>query len=307
MRTHRDRSARRGSLLYRYGAQYARLVEQSRAEQALMAAKEQAERAAAQAHAAMLEAQAADRAKSEFLAHMSHELRTPLNAIIGFSDMIQKDLLGLGGAQAGATAKYEEYARHINESGNHLLRLINDILDLARIQAGKFQLQESVFDLAAAARGCLAVVEPLARKAEVVTACDLPGDRLYVFADERKIRQSIINLLSNAVKFTPPGGRMTLAIRAEPGQPIAVAVSDTGIGIAEKDISRALAPFQQIDSAFSRKYEGSGLGLAITKALIDLHGGTLTIDSEVGRGTTVTLTLPPERAACASSAELQSA
>ncbi len=308
MRTSRTRSVQRDSLLYRYGAQYARMMEQSRAEQALMAAKEQAERAAAQAHAAMLEAQAADRAKSEFLAHMSHELRTPLNAIIGFSDMIQKDLLGLGGGEGGrAGTRYEEYARHINESGNHLLRLINDILDLARIQAGKFQLQEGVFDLAAAARGCMAVVEPLARKAEVAATCAVPEGRLYVFADERKIRQSIINLLSNAVKFTPAGGSMTLSIRAEPGQPITVAVSDTGIGIAAKDIGRALAPFQQIDSAFSRKYEGSGLGLAITKALIELHGGTLTIDSEVGAGTTVTLTLPPERAACGSSAELQSA
>jgi signal transduction histidine kinase len=303
MRSHRNRPCQRDSLLYRYGSQFARLMEQSRAEQALLAAKEQAEHAAEQAHAAMLEAQAADRAKSEFLAHMSHELRTPLNAIIGFSDMIQKDLLGLG----GAGPKYEEYARHINESGNHLLRLINDILDLARIQAGKFRLQESVFDLAAAARACMAVVEPLARQAEVATRAVLPEGRVYAYADERKIRQSIINLLSNAVKFTPSGGRLTLTVKSEPGLPIEIAVADTGIGIAAKDIGRALAPFQQIDSAFSRKYEGSGLGLAITKALIELHGGALRIDSEVGAGTTVILTLPPERAADAVPVELQTA
>jgi signal transduction histidine kinase len=303
MRSHRNKSCPRDSLLYRYGAQYARLMEQSRAEQALMAAKEQAEHAAEQAHAAMLEAQAADRAKSEFLAHMSHELRTPLNAIIGFSDMIQKDLLGLG----GAGPKYEEYARHINESGNHLLRLINDILDLARIQAGKFTLQEGVFDLAAAARACMSVIEPIARKAEVSASGVLPEGRIYLYADERKIRQSMINLLSNGVKFTPPGGRLTLTLTALPHLPLEITVADTGIGIAAKDLSRALAPFQQIDSAFSRKYEGSGLGLAITKALVELHGGVLRLESAVGVGTTVTLTLPPERAASASPAELQSA
>jgi signal transduction histidine kinase len=297
---HRGKSSARDSLLYRYGAQFARHMEQSQAELALTAAKEQAERAAEQAHAAMLEAQAADRAKSEFLAHMSHELRTPLNAIIGFSDMIQQDLLGLG----GAGPKYEEYARLINESGNHLLRLINDILDLARIQAGKFKLQENVFDLAEVARACLAVIEPLARQAEVSTESNLPAGGLYIFADERKLRQSMINLLSNAVKFTPAGGRATLTVRAQEGGPIEIAVSDTGIGIEAKDLGRALAPFQQIDSAFSRKYQGSGLGLAITKALIELHGGTLSIESQPGSGTTVTLVLSPERLARASIPEL---
>jgi signal transduction histidine kinase len=287
----RRRNSRRDSLLYTYGAQFARMMEQSRAELALLAAKEQAERAAEQSRAAMIEAQEADRAKTEFLAHMSHELRTPLNAIIGFSDMIQRDLLG----PAGGAKKYDEYARHINESGQHLLRLINDILDLARIQAGQLVLHEAEFDIGLVARACLAVLEPMAQKGEMRLGCDAPIDPLMIRADEHKIRRAIINLLSNAIKFTPANGRAALSVRQVADGSVWIAVSDSGIGIAPEDIHRALAPFQQIDSAFSRKYEGSGLGLPITKALIELHGGRMTIDSEVEKGTTVTLIVPAVR------------
>jgi signal transduction histidine kinase len=267
------------------------MQEQSRAELALLAAKEQAERAAEQSRAAMIEAQAADRAKSEFLAHMSHELRTPLNAIIGFSDMIQKDLLG----PSGATKKYDEYARHINDSGHHLLQLINDILDLARIQANQMILHESEFDIAVVARTCLAVLGPMAQNGDVRLSCDAASEPLLVRGDENKLRRAIINLLSNAIKFTPPGGHAALSLRLAPDGSLRVAVSDSGIGIAPEDITRALAPFQQIDSPFSRRYEGTGLGLPITKALIELHGGRMTIDSEPAKGTTVTLTIPSTR------------
>jgi signal transduction histidine kinase len=291
----RRRSGRRESLLYTYGAQFARLTEQSRAELALVAAKEQAEAAAEQSRAAMIEAQEADRAKTEFLAHMSHELRTPLNAIIGFSDMIQKDLLGAGAGAGGSAKKYDEYARHINESGHHLLRLINDILDLARIQAGQLVLHDSDFDIGLVARACLAVVEPMAEKGEVQLSCDAAAGTLVVCADEHKLRRAIINLLSNAIKFTPPSGRASVSVRHAADGTARISISDSGIGIAPEDISRALTPFQQIDSPFSRKYEGSGLGLPITKALVELHGGRMTIDSEPAKGTTVTLILPAAR------------
>jgi signal transduction histidine kinase len=236
------------------------------------------------------EARAADRAKSEFLANMSHELRTPLNAIIGFSSIIKDDRLG----QVGST-KYREYASDINESGKHLLNLINDILDLSKIESGTDELHEENIDIAGTANTIIKLVMGLARSGNVELELDVPEDTPVLRADERKVRQILLNLLSNSIKFTAEGGKVTLKIwsRAESGY--VFQVIDTGIGIALEDIPRALTPFQQIDSDLNRKHAGTGLGLSLTKGLVEMHGGYLDMQSEVGVGTTVTVRFPAER------------
>ena len=286
----RERRERRHSLLNTYCSQLGRIVERNRAEAALLAAKQEAERSAEMARAALVEAQAADRAKTEFLANMSHELRTPLNAIIGFSDMMQNGLVG-----ADDDSKYKEYARDIHDSGQHLLEVINDILDLAKIEAGELQLHEQVVSVHRIAHSCLTIIKERAHESGLTLTHDLPEDLPAVNADERKFKQILINLLSNAVKFTPEGGRIELKAETDDAGRLAVSVIDSGIGMDEQDIPKALAPFWQVDSDLSRKYEGTGLGLPLTKALVELHGGTLTIASEVDVGTTVTVLLPASR------------
>jgi len=238
----------------------------------------------------LLEADKANKAKSEFLANMSHELRTPLNAIIGFSDILKRQLFGNLG-----DPRYSEYVTDINDSGNHLLAIINDILDLAKAEAGKLTLQEEDIDLVR----CLDDAMRMCRGRAVTAGVNLnfanATESIYAHVDERLIRQIVLNLLTNAIKFTNEGGKVTLSIAAETGQDIVIQVQDTGIGIAQEDIARVIRPFEQVETVLSRSHGGTGLGLPLTSKLTELHGGTFDIQSQVGIGTTVIVRLPPER------------
>jgi PAS domain S-box-containing protein len=236
------------------------------------------------------QAEAANRAKSEFLANMSHELRTPLNAVIGFSDMIINGTLG-----PDRDAKILEYARDINNSGQHLLDVINDILDLSKIEAGKFELHEGALDMEQAISSVLKIIGVRLREAGLGITIEIADDLPKLFADQRALKQISLNLLSNAVKFTTEGGRVTVRAAIDEEGAMLLAVSDTGIGIPAKDIEKALAPFGQVDSIFTRKFPGTGLGLPLVRSLVELHGGNLSIESLVGVGTTATVRFPGER------------
>ncbi|MEP2829501.1 ATP-binding protein [Parvibaculum sp.] len=248
---------------------------------------------------ALMQAEEASRAKSEFLATMSHELRTPLNAIIGFSETMKLEMFGPLGH-----AKYADYASHINGSGAHLLDLVSDILDISRVESGTDTLVEEEVRVDALVREVFDTTKQKADSAGVACRLDAPSGLPPVFADERKLRQIVTNLVGNAIKFNVEGGAITVSLDATP-EGFVIAVADTGIGIASRDIPKALARFGQVEDQFARKYEGLGLGLSIVQALTDQHGGFFTIESEPGRGTTVTVTLPPER--CLSGRLTQSA
>jgi signal transduction histidine kinase len=228
----------------------------------------------------------ANRSKSEFLANVSHELRTPLNAIIGFSEVVERELFGPLGNE-----RYVSYVRDIRNSGEHLLSLINDILDLSKIEAGRFQLRMEEVDCNEIAHSVARLIRPRTVEHGLTMKIELPERPVVLNADKRAVKQVLINLLSNAVKFTPENGTVTLASR--PWQDgVEFIVSDTGIGIDQKDMHVALAPFGQIDSQFTRKYEGTGLGLPIVKGIVELHGGTLEIKSEPSQGTSVVVRFP---------------
>ncbi|HEY4344575.1 MAG TPA: PAS domain-containing sensor histidine kinase [Parvibaculum sp.] len=231
----------------------------------------------------------ASRSKSEFLANMSHELRTPLNAIIGFSEALERELFGPVG-----NPRYREYAEDIHDSGVHLLNLINDILDLSKIEAGHFKLHEDDTDLDAVVASACRIVRHRAQQAAISIETALPTPALSLIADDRALKQVLINLISNAVKFSNDRGtvRIEATVRAEG---LRIAVIDHGIGIAEEDIPKALAPFTQVDGTLSRAHEGTGLGLPLAKHLTELHGGELTIVSAPGEGTTVYVDLPASR------------
>ncbi len=233
----------------------------------------------------------ANRAKTRFLANMSHELRTPLNAIIGFSDIMRGELFGPVGAP-----KYKQYVTDINRSGSHLLQLINDILDVAKIEVGAQALNEAVVDLAGTLKQCGQLVEPQARAAGVSLAVDASGRLPALRADPTRLRQIVLNLLSNAIKFTPSGGKVWLSAAIESGGRLLLQVRDTGIGMKPEDVPQALQPFVQLESA-PRGDPGTGLGLALVKTLVEAHGGTIGIESEPGKGTTVSVRLPQERLA----------
>ncbi len=236
-------------------------------------------------------AEAASRAKSGFLATMSHELRTPLNAIIGFSEMMLREVLG-----TLANKQYRAYVADIHTSGTHLLQIINDILDLSKAEDGKLKLHEEVFDMRDTIRSVRQLISARIRDGGLSDSVDLPADLPLLRADERKTRQVLLNLVTNAVKFTPPGGHVEIASRFDPETGVRLTVSDTGIGIAPGDIARVLEPFEQVDSSFTRSHEGTGLGLPLVKAIVELHGGTLEVNSELGMGTQVSVTFPPQRA-----------
>jgi len=233
-------------------------------------------------------AEAASHAKSRFLATMSHELRTPLNAVIGFSDA----LAGL--AARHDPAQVTEFAQAINDAGRHLLSLINDILDVARIEAGRFELSQDRIELARVAAACLRIVGPQAQAAGVSVGADLPSDLPILQADERRLRQVLLNLLSNAIKFTPSGGKVVLTARLD-DDGLCIAVQDTGIGIPQEQLERVFEPFTQLDASLARRFQGSGLGLYLSRALVAAHGGTLHLESGVGAGTTAVVRLPASR------------
>jgi PAS domain S-box-containing protein len=234
------------------------------------------------------QAEQASRAKSLFLANMSHELRTPLNAIIGLSEMIDRQVLG------AESPKYREYAGDICTSGKHLLRIINEVLDIAKIEAGKYVIEESEVDLAALAGEAVRILAIETEKAGLTLTTKLPPDLPQARVDAGAIRRIFFNLLSNALKFTPPEGAVVLSI-ARLDQGIEIAVTDTGIGIAKDDLPKLMQPFTQVEGAYQRRYRGTGLGLAIVRALVELHGGSMEIDSTPGRGTRVRLLLPAGR------------
>jgi PAS domain S-box-containing protein len=240
--------------------------------------------------AARDQAERANRAKSAFLATMSHELRTPLNAIIGFAEIIRDHAL-----KVDDDPRYSEYATDVFDSGRHLLDLINDILDVSRLDSGRLELNCNPFSVAAAVRNVAEAMRGDITAAGLDLEVDIPEGLPDFDADERRIKQIAMKLLSNAIKFTRRGGTITVRVARNSGSGLTVSVSDTGIGMAPEDIPRAVESFQQIDSDLNRKYPGSGLGLPLSKAMIELHGGTLSIESVVGQGTTVRFSLPFER------------
>ncbi len=252
------------------------ITEHKRAEEYLVQAKREAE--------------AADRAKTEFLANISHELRTPLNSILGFSEVITSQVFG-----PLNNAKYLEYARDINQSGQHLLDLIVDILDVSKIEAGVLELDEHRIDVARLALACERLIKERAFRAGLAFEIDLAVGLPPLMADERRLKQVLLNLLSNAVKFTHRGGTVRLSVRLDENQGFVFAVADNGIGIAPQDIEKVLSTFGQVDGPWVRKHEGTGIGLPLSKKLVELHGGTLTLESEPDKGTTVTAYLPGDR------------
>ena len=234
-------------------------------------------------------AEAASQAKSDFLANMSHELRTPLNAIIGFSEMIRDATLGPVG-----NSSYTAYAGDIHDAGQHLLMIINDVLDLVKIDSGQMPLAIERVDVRDVIDGVVRLMQPQAAKADVTLLYDNSPVTDPIDTDEAKLRQILINLVANGVKFTPAGGSVRIAVMQDSshGQ-IRIVVEDTGIGIAADDIAVALAPFSQVDTTLARQFEGTGLGLPLSKGLAQRLGGDLSLDSTPGRGTAVTVTLPP--------------
>ena len=232
------------------------------------------------------QAEGANRAKSSFLANMSHELRTPLNAILGFSEVMTHEMFGPVGSP-----RYLEYSRLIHESGAHLLELINGILDMSKIEAGKFELSEEIFDLEETAQACMRFVRQPAERAGVALKLAIAPGAREIFADKRAIKQVLVNLLSNGVKFTPRGGEVRVTAGLD-SRGVEIAISDSGVGISQKDLARLGRPFEQVEGEHVRAKEGTGLGLALVKALASMHGGEATIESSLGVGTTVHVRLP---------------
>ena len=237
-----------------------------------------------------MELAAANRAKSEFLAHMSHELRTPLNAILGFSEMMLRETLGPLG-----TPRYREYVRDIHDSGAHLTSIISDILDLSKMEAGKTELSERSIDVSETVNACLRLVRARARQSKIELDTEWHQALPTLRADPRLVKQIILNLLSNAIKFTPENGRVTVWAGVTAEGELALAVRDTGTGIAKQDIPTALAPFGQVGASRTKKHDGTGLGLPLVKSFVELHRGALDIQSRLGVGTTVTVRFPKDR------------
>ena len=227
----------------------------------------------------------ANKHKSDFLANMSHELRTPLNAIIGFSEVLLERLFG------DLNLKQDDYLKDIHSSGRHLLSLINEILDLSKIEAGRMELELSCVDVALTVANALTLVRERAQHHAITLVQDVDPALGTVVADERKLKQILLNLLSNAVKFTSDGGRIDVTARRA-GAFAEIAVRDTGIGIAAADQDAVFEEFRQVGRDYTRKQEGTGLGLALTRKFVELHGGTIRLESEPGRGSTFTFTIP---------------
>jgi signal transduction histidine kinase len=239
---------------------------------------------------AKTKAEIANRTKTEFLANMSHELRTPLNAIMGFSELMKGQMLGPVG-----NPTYVEYARDIYQSAAHLLQIINDILDLSKVEAGKIELDERPITVHGLVDTSLRLVAERAHEAGVTLANEVPEKLPPLFADERLLKQILINLLSNSIKFTEKGGSVRVQATREKTGVLSLAVADSGIGIAEDDLPKVMEPFRQADAALSRKYEGTGLGLPLVKSFVELHRGVFELKSKLGVGTTATMRFPRDR------------
>lgn len=235
-------------------------------------------------------AEAANQMKSEFLANMSHELRTPLTAIMGFSEMMRTKAFGPLG-----DTHYEEYANDIYNSGSLLISLINDVLDLSKIEAGKYELAEESLDVSSLVQASFRQLTEMAEISDQTLSADLPPDMPALRGDERMLIQILNNLLSNAIKFTPRGGKISVTAKVDEVNCVVLSVADTGIGMSKNDTTKALQPFEQADGMHSRRHEGTGLGLPLCVNFMKLFGGTLEIDSNADKGTTVTVRFPPER------------
>lgn len=235
-------------------------------------------------------AELANRAKSEFLANMSHELRTPLNAVIGFSEILQSEAFGPLGH-----ANYKDYSNDIYAAGKHLLDVINDVLDVAKIEAGQLNLSERNMDLSATVTSCIRMLSVRAFSAGIELTSDIPADLPGFLGDETRIKQILANLTSNAIKFTDKGGSVTIAAEIREDSGISLRVTDTGIGIAKKDIPRVLDRFGQVQTTYARNNEGTGLGLTLVQMLVDVHGAKFALESEVDVGTDCFIHFPPER------------
>ena len=239
---------------------------------------------------ALADANAAIRAKSEFLANVSHELRTPLNAIIGFTEIMDGEMYGPLGHE-----RYSEYTTSVLQSGRHLLSIINDLLDMAKVEAGRLELKERTLNVADVAEMCLSLMRDRMKQQGLELTVRFPSNGPLLWGDERLIKQMLINLLANAVKFTPNGGAVTIEGKVVQGGGYALSVADTGIGIAPEHLAAVMEPFGQVESAMSRSHDGTGLGLPLVNAMIELHDGKLELESAPNAGTTATLQFPPER------------
>jgi signal transduction histidine kinase len=276
------------ALLENYCSRLGTLLEARYTGLALLAAKQEADAAAKHANEAMLEAKAADLAKTRFLANMAHELRTPLNAIIGFSEIIKLDAIQ-------SKERYPQYAEYIHDAGILLLNIINGLLDLARIQAGRVDLDEQIVAVGELIQSAVRTIAPIAEKKSIDVICKLAQASTLICVDQTKFRQIILNLLSNGVKFTEPKGRIVIGSDIDGRGDLVISIKDTGIGIPPEHLERVLSPFEQVADHLTKENEGTGLGLPIARALIELHGGNLTLSSVLGIGTTLALRLPHER------------
>jgi signal transduction histidine kinase len=236
--------------------------------------------------------------RMNFLAHMSHELRTPLNAIIGFSEILSTEMLGPIG-----NPKYKDCVNDLHDSGKHLLRVINDVLDVAKLDAGKMKLNAYEFDACSAVREVSRMLAGLARKAQLNLVAQTPDDAIILYADERLVRQMLINLIGNAIKFTPAGGEVRVLVEALGPRGVRFTVADNGVGIAAEDLPRVLAPYELAERNTMRSDSDTGLGLPLTKAFAELHRAVFAIESAPGLGTRVTITFGPERARSAPAAD----